>query len=194
MLTLNRPLTLASNSPRRKQLLQELGFRFEVEVRPTDETFPDTMPVSLVPSFLATQKAIQFSSDIAHRLILCADTIVVVDQEILNKPQDTTEAYTMLRKLSGRAHEVMTGVALLSGDDCQTETDVAKVHFKTLSDAEIHHYIAHFRPFDKAGGYGIQEWIGMIGIERIEGSFYTIMGLPVHRVYALLQPYLGNPT
>lgn len=190
MITLSRPLLLASNSPRRKQLLHELGFEFEVEVRPTDEQYPDTMSAALVPAFLATQKALRFSADVSSRLILCADTIVVINNEILNKPRDTSEAYTMLQKLSGRSHEVMTGIALLSDDGLSTKTDIAKVHFKPLSEAEINYYIEGFRPFDKAGAYGIQEWIGMIGIERIEGSFYTIMGLPVHHVYELLKPYI----
>lgn len=189
MIALSRPLILASNSPRRKQLLHELGFEFEVEVRPTDEHYPDTMPVSLVAGFLANQKALRFSSDIGSRLILCADTIVVVDDEILNKPQDAFEAYTMLQKLSGRVHEVMTGVTLISAEASYTITDVAKVHFNALSKHEIKYYIDRFRPFDKAGAYGIQEWIGMMGISRIEGSYYTIMGLPLHVVYELLQPY-----
>lgn len=190
MITLSVPLVLASNSPRRQQLLRELGFDFMVEVRPTDEVFPADMPPSDVAGFLAQHKAEQFQSDLGNQLVLCADTIVVVENEILNKPADQTEAQAMLKKLSGRTHEVITGVCLLSEQRPQTITDVAKVEFKTLTDSEIDYYIHHYRPFDKAGAYGIQEWIGMMGINRIEGSFYTIMGLPLHQVYQLLQPYI----
>lgn len=189
MLSLTNSLILASNSPRRQQLLRELGVDFTVEVRPTNETFPLDMPPAQVAGFLAQQKAAQFEADLTNQLVLCADTIVVVDDEILNKPADETEAQTMLQKLSGRTHEVITGVCLLTQTGFKTINDTAKVTFKPLSDTEINYYIQHYRPFDKAGAYGVQEWIGMIGISRIEGSFYTIMGLPLHHVYQLLQPY-----
>ncbi len=179
-------LVLASNSPRRQQLLRELGFKFSVKVRPTSEIFPATMPPIEVPAYLATQKADEFRVDIKQETILCADTIVVVDNEILNKPADATEARMMLKKLSGRAHQVITGICVMNGQSTQTATDVATVYFKTLTDNEIDYYIKNYSPFDKAGAYGVQEWIGMIGIERIEGSYYTIMGLPVHLVYRLL--------
>lgn len=190
MLGLSTPLILASNSPRRQQLLRELGFDFTVEVRPTDEVFPDEMPAAGVAGYLAKRKAEQFETDLNDRIVLCADTIVVVDNEILNKPANVAEAKLMLQKLSGRTHEVITGICLLSSSGYQTVSDVAKVEFKTLTDAEIEYYIQHYRPFDKAGAYGVQEWIGMIGIHRIEGSFYTIMGLPLHKVYELLQPFM----
>jgi septum formation protein len=190
MITLSVPLILASNSPRRQQLLRELGFDFTVEVRPTDEVFPADMPPSDVAGFLAQHKAEQFQSDLGNQLVLCADTIVVVENEILNKPANEAEARAMLQKLSGRTHEVITGICLLSSDGFHTISDVAKVEFKTLTNTEINYYINHYRPFDKAGAYGIQEWIGMVGINRIEGSFYTIMGLPLHQVYQLLQPYI----
>ncbi|WP_128547502.1 Maf family nucleotide pyrophosphatase [Larkinella soli] len=186
---LTRPLVLASHSPRRRQLLNELGFSFRTEVRPTEETFPESLPVAEVPSFLARQKADRFRPDLADRLVLCADTIVVVDDRILNKPADAVEAADMLRRLSGRAHQVMTGVCLLSAEATESFTDTAEVVFKPLDAEEIRYYIDQYRPFDKAGAYGVQEWIGMIGIERIEGSFYTIMGLPVHRVYEALRRY-----
>lgn len=190
MLSLSHPLILASNSPRRQQLLRELGFSFTVEVRPTDEVFPDEMPPVKVPGYLARHKAEQFEADLNDRLVLCADTIVVVENEILNKPANVADAQLMLQKLSGRTHEVITGICLLSGSGYQTVSDVAKVEFKSLSTAEIDYYIQHYRPFDKAGAYGIQEWIGMMGISRIEGSFYTIMGLPLHKVYELLSPFV----
>ncbi|MCP1383629.1 Maf family protein [Runella salmonicolor] len=192
MLLLTHPLVLASNSPRRQQLLRELGFDFTVEVRPTDELFPADMPAAEVAGYLAKHKAAQFESDLSDRLVLCADTIVVVDNMILNKPANAIEAKAMLQQLSGRSHEVITGICLLSSRGYQTVSDVAKVEFKTLTDAEIEYYIQHYRPFDKAGAYGVQEWIGMMGINRIEGSFYTIMGLPLHKVYELLLPFVQS--
>ncbi|RDB03530.1 Maf family protein [Runella aurantiaca] len=192
MLLLTHPLILASNSPRRQQLLRELGFDFIVEVRPTDELFPADMPAAEVAGYLAKHKASQFESDLSDRLVLCADTIVVVDNVILNKPADAAEAQAMLQQLSGRSHEVITGICLLSRLGYQTVSDVAKVEFKTLTGAEIEYYIQHYRPFDKAGAYGVQEWIGMMGINRIEGSFYTIMGLPLHKVYELLLPFVQS--
>jgi len=189
---LTRPLVLASNSPRRQQLLREAGFSFRVEVRPTDETYPADLPVADVPAFLARQKAAEFRADLGDDLVLCADTIVVVDNQVLNKPADANEAAAMLRLLSGRAHQVMTGLCLLSDDQTLTLTDTATVVFRELTEAEIDFYIRRYRPFDKAGAYGIQEWIGMVGIERIEGSFYTIMGLPVHQVYQVLSAYAAE--
>ncbi|HEV7350615.1 Maf family protein [Telluribacter sp.] len=190
MLTLRRPLILASNSPRRQQLMKEAGFEFRVEVRSTEEDFPLDMPPAEVAEYLARHKAEQFSRDLGEELVLCADTIVVVDSTILNKPADAAEAGTMLRMLSGRTHQVITGLCLLSGEGSQVVSDVAHVTFRELVQMEIDYYIQQYRPFDKAGAYGIQEWIGMVGIERIEGSYYTIMGLPVHKVYQLLKSYV----
>jgi septum formation protein len=189
MLSLAFPLVLASNSPRRKQLLNDAGFTFRVEVRPTDELFPSDLPAAEVAGYLARHKAEQFANDLTNELILCADTIVVVEGTILNKPADDAEARAMLRRLSGRTHQVITGVCLRAEGNLQTISDVAQVTFRELSAYEIEYYIRQYQPFDKAGAYGIQEWIGMVGIERIEGSYYTIMGLPVHRVYDLLKPY-----
>lgn len=190
MISLSRSLVLASNSPRRQQLLREMGFEFTVEVRPTDELFPADMPASDVAGYLAQHKAEQFAHDLGDKLVLCADTVVVVDNQILNKPADALEARAMLGKLSGRSHQVITGVCLLSAQGYQTISDVAEVTFKPLAETEIEYYITHYRPFDKAGAYGVQEWIGMIGIPRIEGSFYTIMGLPLHKIYELLRPFM----
>ena len=189
MLPLKRPLLLASNSPRRKQLLNDLGYDFAIAVRPTDEVFPETLPAEGVAEFLARQKVSEFLPDCEENLILCADTVVVVDNQVLNKPANKEEAAVMLRLLSGKSHRVITGIALLDRTEIHSLSDTAVVHFKGLTDQEIDFYIGNFKPFDKAGAYGIQEWIGMIGIEKIEGSYYTIMGLPTHRVYELLQPY-----
>jgi septum formation protein len=170
--------------------MKEAGFEFRVEVRSTEEDFPLDMPPAEVAEYLARHKAEQFSRDLGEELVLCADTIVVVDSTILNKPADAAEAGTMLRMLSGRTHQVITGLCLLSGEGSQVVSDVAHVTFRELVQMEIDYYIQQYRPFDKAGAYGIQEWIGMVGIERIEGSYYTIMGLPVHKVYQLLKSYV----
>lgn len=191
-IALTRPLLLASNSPRRRQLVKECGFEFTVEVRPTDESFPEDMNPAEVPAYLARHKAEQFLPDAEKQLVLCADTIVVKEKQILNKPANRDEAFQMLRLLSGTTHQVITGVCLLVDGIFYVETDTAEVTFRTLTDREIDHYIQHQPPFDKAGSYGIQDWIGMTGIERIEGSFYTIMGLPTHLLYRLLTPYFQN--
>ena len=194
MLTLRYPLVLASGSPRRQQLMTDVGFSFTTEVRPTDETFPVTMPANDVAEFLARQKVEQFRADLGERIILCADTIVILDEQILNKPQNNVEARQMLRALSGRTHRVRTGVAILApGSDglpqLHSFTDETTVHFTPLTDEEIAYYIRKCHPFDKAGSYGAQDFIGLMGIERLDGSFYTVMGLPTHRVYQALKPY-----
>ncbi len=190
MFPLSRPLILASNSPRRKQLLKDTGFDFDIEVIPTDETFPANMPTSEVAAYISAQKAEMFMALHPEKLVLTADTVVIIGDRILNKPKDCQEALQMLTMLSGTTHEVITAVSLLADNSIHTVSDTAQVTFRTLDKREINHYIEHYQPFDKAGGYGIQEWIGMIGIERIEGSFYTIMGLPVHIVYQLLKPFI----
>lgn len=192
MLQLRYPLLVASGSPRRKQLMTDAGFIFTVETRPTDESFPPTMPVNEVAEYLARQKAEQFRHDLGNRIVLCADTVVIVDNQILNKPQDSQEAYQMLRSLAGRTHRVRTGVCILAPtDEVLSFTDETIVHFAHLTDEEISYYIRECAPFDKAGSYGAQDFIGLIGIERLEGSFYTVMGLPTHRVYQTLKKWVS---
>lgn len=192
MLSLTRPLILASNSPRRKQLLNDAGFNFTIEVLPTDETFPDnTMPED-VAGYISEQKAEMFRNKRIGKLVLTADTVVVLDHHILGKPENASDAYSMLRLLSGKTHKVITAVSLLTDDTITTLSDMALVTFDELEETEIKYYIEHYKPFDKAGSYGIQEWIGMIGIKKIEGSFYTIMGLPVQKVYQLLKPFVSQ--
>ncbi len=186
---LSRPLVLASNSPRRRELLAQCGFKFSTEVRPTDEIFPVTMLPDEVPAYLARKKAVEFQHEAQDNLILCADTIVVKDDLILNKPADEMAAIEMLELLSGATHRVVTGVCLMDRNKFITQTDIATVTFRKFSKSELELYVKNQRPFDKAGGYGIQDWIGLTGIERIEGSYYTIMGLPTHLVYEILRPY-----
>jgi septum formation protein len=189
MFPLRYPLILASGSPRRRQLMTDVGFRFSIETRPTDESFPATMPPDDVAQYLACQKAAEFQADLGERIILCADTVVIVDDDILNKPANVPEAQAMLRRLSDRAHRVRTGVCLLAPDGQTAFTDETIVHFAPLTDAEIDYYIRVCQPFDKAGAYGAQDFVGLVGIDRLEGSFYTVMGLPTHRVYQALKRY-----
>ncbi len=190
MLFLEKPLVLASNSPRRQQLLRDAGFEFTVKVKPTEEDFPAAMPPADVPAFLAQKKAEAFREELQDQIILTADTIVVVANEILNKPSNADEARLMLQKLSGRQHQVITGVCIMTQEQTHTFIDTAQVFFRALTDKEIDYYIDTCKPFDKAGSYGVQDFIGMVGIPRMEGSYFTVMGLPVHRVYEALQPWI----
>jgi len=189
MLKLNKTLLLASNSPRRQQLLRDAGFEFTVKVKDTNEDFPKTMPVEEVPAYLARKKAEAFRDELGNQIVLTADTIVVIDKDILNKPKDASEAREMLRKLSGRQHQVITGVCVMTAESTESFIDIAEVFFRDLSDWEIDYYIETCRPFDKAGSYGVQDFIGMVGIPRMEGSYFTVMGLPVHKVYEALSKY-----
>ncbi len=193
MLSLTVPLLLGSNSPRRQQILRDAGFSFVVSVKPTDEAFPAHLPAADVPLFLARQKAEAFLAESQTTLVLTADTVVRVDETILNKPADYAEGRQMLRRLSGRAHLVTTGVCLLHRGEFRLFADTAEVVFRSLTDQEIAYYLHACRPFDKAGAYGVQDFIGMVGIERIEGSYFTVMGLPIHRVYEALKPYVQFP-
>lgn len=189
MITLKYPLILASQSPRRKELLSQVGYDFTVQVKPTLENYPESLNPYLVPAFLAEQKALEFKEEQKDNLILCADTIVLLEGKILNKPENKLQAYEMLSNLSDNVHEVVTAVCLTGPDGTIAKTDIAKVKFRSLDKSEIDYYIEIYKPYDKAGAYGIQEWIGMIGINQIEGSFYTIMGLPTHLVYQMLKPF-----
>jgi septum formation protein len=187
---LSRPLVLASNSPRRKEIMHNAGYNFSVKVIPTDESFSSEIPVEEVPIFLAEVKAECFRKDLQDEIILCADTVVITNYQILNKPFDTTGATEMLKTLSGKVHKVVTGVCIMTHEETIAFSDTTFVHFKELTDWEIAYYIKQCKPFDKAGSYGVQDFIGMIGIPRIEGSFYTVMGLPIHRVYEALEKYV----
>lgn len=176
-------LILASASPRRQQILTEAGYEFVVSPAHTDESFSPEHPSLDVARYLAEKKAKAFQGKITdQQLVITADTTVVLGNAILNKPADEQEAYQMLRSLSGRQHQVITGVCLYTNQKEYSFSDTTEVWFKELSDEEIWYYIRNYKPFDKAGSYGIQEWIGMIGITKIEGSYFNVMGLPIHRV------------
>jgi septum formation protein len=182
---------LASQSPRRQQLLRELGLRFRTELRPIDETIPPGIGASEAAGYLAGCKADEFAGALApDELVITADTVVVSEGQALGKPAAAAEARHMLRGLSGRTHHVVTGVCALTRARRRVEQDTTLVTFRELTEAEIDYYVAQYQPFDKAGAYGIQEWIGMVGIARIEGSYFNVMGLPVHRLYQMLQEFL----
>lgn len=184
----NRPLILASSSPRRQYLMREAGFTFEVVKPEVDESFPDTLPVEQVARYLALKKAEYFRSNLHNEVIVTADTVVILKGSILNKPVDKAEAIHMLTQLSGNTHLVMTGVCILTAEKEESFDDTTEVTFKKLSPAEIEFYVDNYKPFDKAGAYGAQDWIGMIAIEKIVGSYFNVMGLPIHKVYKYLLP------
>lgn len=176
-------IILASNSPRRKELLGGLGVDFEVKVlNGVDESYPDTLPAKDVAEYIATEKAAAYTVQ-EDELLITADTVVIVGQDILGKPKDAADACRMLRKLSGKTHQVVTGVCLTTSKEQRRFSVTTDVTFKQLSDAEIEHYVDKYKPFDKAGAYGIQEWIGYIGVTALNGSYYNVMGFPVQRVY-----------
>lgn len=177
-------LILASNSPRRKELLSMLGIPFEVRtLHGIDESFPDTLKGEKIPLHIARKKAEAYKAGMnKDEVIITADTIVYLDGETLGKPKDAEDACRMLRKLSGKTHEVITGVSIVTESCIRQFATTTKVSFANLTDSMINHYVEHYRPFDKAGSYGIQEWIGGVGITGIEGSYYNVVGLPVQRL------------
>lgn len=194
MFTLNRPLILASKSPRRQQLLRDAGFTFEVISADVDETYPPGTPATSVPSILAERKAAAFWDLSVGQLILTADTIVVLQGKILEKPTDRSEALEMLNRLSGAEHSVYTGVCLLADRRMLNFFEITHVQFRPLSQTEIEYYVDHYEPYDKAGGYGIQDWIGLRATERIQGDYYNVMGLPVCRLIRELAAWEGIST
>ncbi|WP_301705186.1 Maf-like protein [uncultured Parabacteroides sp.] len=189
---LNRyKIVLGSNSPRRRELLAGLDIDFEVQVIPgIDESFPDTLPAVDVPVYIARKKAEAYIPSMpADELLITADTIVWTFGEILGKPKDREDAIAMLRKVSGRVHEVITGVCITTKEKTISFSASSAVSFARLDEEEIVYYVDKYRPFDKAGSYGIQEWIGYVAVEAINGSFYNVMGLPVRLLYQELKKF-----
>ena len=189
MIKLKHPLILGSQSPRRQQLLKDMGLDFEVIVRPVDEYAPQEMHPRAVAVLISENKAKAFDDLSPENIILTADTIVSLNGEVMGKPADDQEAVDMLKKLSGRTHEVVSGVTVFHKGKFSSFAELTEVSFRKLSDYEISYYIEHFKPNDKAGAYGIQDWIGKIGISRIEGDYYNVMGLPTSRLYQELLQY-----
>lgn len=182
-------IKLASNSPRRRELLSGLGIDYEVKLLPgIDETYPSTLTGEEIPVYIAREKADAYRSSMQpDELIITADTIVYIDGEVLGKPKDETEAIGMLQKLSGRSHQVITGVCLTTTEFQKSFASVTEVTFDQLSEEDIRFYVEHYHPMDKAGSYGVQEWIGFIGVTGLKGSYFNVMGLPVQRLYQELR-------
>ncbi|MDE5923489.1 MAG: Maf family nucleotide pyrophosphatase [Muribaculum sp.] len=189
-----RRLLLASHSPRRRELLTMLDLPFEIaESIEVDETYSPDMPVEDVPAYLSQKKGDAYCSQLKEdEIVITADTVVIIDGKILGKPKDEADAIEMLKTLSGRSQTVVTGVSLTDSTHRHTFSVSTEVRFAPLSDTEIRYYVEKYRPLDKAGAYGIQEWIGAIGIEGISGSFYNVMGLPVHRLYNELKRFVDS--
>lgn len=183
----NKKIVLASKSPRRQLLLKELGLDFEIRTKDTEESFDINLKREEIPLYLCEHKANAFANEINEgEILITADTIVWIKNTVLNKPENKEEAIRMLKLLSGNMHEVITGVCIRSLDKNLCFNTVTKVFFKSLSEQEIEYYLENYQPYDKAGAYGIQEWIGYIGIEKIEGSYFNVMGFPVKEVYEAL--------
>ena len=184
-------IILGSKSPRRKELLKSLGLSFKITNSTRKENYPKTLKKTLIPEFLAKQKAIELSKHIKYNeLLITADTIVLLNKKVLNKPKTNSDAFKMLSDLSNKSHQVITGVCIKKLDKEITFSNTTQVTFKKLSKEEINYYIKYYNPLDKAGGYGIQDWIGKIGIYQINGSYSNVMGLPLSELYQNLKKFV----
>lgn len=191
MLKITAPLILASKSPRRQELLKLMGLNFSTEIKEVDESYPETLSASEIAVYIAEKKAKAFHRNPEH-IIITADTIVAINGEILGKPKDDTEAQEMLSKLSGNKHEVYTGVSINYKGDITSFYDRTEVYCRVLNLEEINYYINNYQPFDKAGSYGIQDWFGLAAVERLNGSYTNVMGLPTEKLYLYLLKILDN--
>ena len=190
-------IILASRSPRRQQLLRELGLKFEVVIKEYEEIYPEGLSGDEIARYVAHEKAASFKNEISDNVIvIAADTIVWCNNKVLGKPIDNEDAKSILKEISGNTHEVITGVSILSSSKELTFSDSTKVTFESLSEEEINYYVEKYKPYDKAGAYGIQEWIGIIACSHIDGSYFNVVGLPVQRLYSELQKFilLLNPS
>ena len=184
-------VVLASKSPRRQELLRGMGIDFEILTKETPEDYPAELPLDDVPKYLSLQKSLAFGDDELSDdcLLITSDTVVICEGEILGKPKDEEDALRMLKLLSGKTHRVVTGVTVRSAEKTESFAVRTNVTFAQLDDEEIDFYIKHCKPFDKAGAYGIQEWIGYVGISELDGSFYNVMGLPTRKLYHCLKGF-----
>ncbi len=188
---INKKIILASKSPRRQHLLKEMGFDFEVKIKDVPEDYPSKLKREKVALYLSELKADAFDEELDDdTIVITSDTIVCIENEVINKPKDYNDAVCMLKKISGNKHTVFTGVCLKSNKKKKSFYSSTDVYFRELTLSEIEHYIKTYEPYDKAGAYGIQEWIGYIGINRIEGSFYNVMGLPTSKLYHELLDFI----
>ena len=184
-------IVLASKSPRRQELMKGIGLEFSVITKDVDESYPSNMSVYDVAPFLSLKKAKAFNDEELpeNYMVITADTVVIVDDMILGKPKDEADARGMLGRISGKKHSVITGVTVRTSDKVKTFSVVSKVSFEILDQEEIDYYVNNFRPYDKAGAYGIQEWIGYIGVNHVEGSYFNVMGLPTQKLYKMLKAF-----
>lgn len=188
----NHKIILASGSPRRQQFFKDLGLEVEIRLKPVVEEFPSRLMHFEISDYLAQLKAIPFKESLkSNEILITSDTIVWHKNKALGKPKDANEAFHMIKSMSNTIHEVITSICFTTTTSEKTVNSVTKVTFKELSDDEIHYYVDTFKPFDKAGAYGIQEWIGLIGVTRIEGSYFNVMGLPTHLVYKTLKDMIS---
>lgn len=188
------PIILASKSPRRQELLKAMNVDFSLLLKEVDESYPDGLAAAEIAMFIAEKKAAAFTAERETSMVITADTIVALKGEILGKPKDADDARTMLGKLSGSNHEVYTGVSISHKQDILTFYDVTEVFFRQLSTADIAYYVANHHPFDKAGSYGVQDWIGLVAVEKIIGSYTNVMGLPTEKLYRALSDYAAHPS
>ncbi len=182
-------LILASGSPRRQQFLKDLKLDFTIDVREIEEVYPEELKGNEITDFLAELKASAFKNLNKNDILITSDTIVWMENNAIGKPKDRNDAIKIFKKLSGKKHQVITSICIKTSNKTNIINDTTDVYFKVLSDEEIEFYIDNFHPYDKAGGYGIQDWIGYIGVEKIEGSFFNVMGLPVHKLYTELSKF-----
>lgn len=185
----NYNVILASGSPRRQQFLKDLGLDFTIELRNVEEIYPETLQGHQITDYLAELKASPFDKLKENDILITSDTIVWLDNKAIGKPKDRNDAIKIFKELSGKKHQVITSICIKTTSEIKIINDTTDVYFKKLSDNEINYYIDNFQPYDKAGGYGIQDWIGYIGVEKIEGSFFNVMGLPVHKLYIELSKF-----
>ena len=187
MLNQKYKIILASGSPRRQQFLKELDLDFEIRLKDIEEIYPDNLKAEEITNFLSELKANAFEGEISeNELLISSDTIVWLNGKAIGKPKDYDDAFQILKSLSNETHQVITSVSLKTKSKIETICEVTKVTFSTLSDEQIRYYLDHYKPFDKAGAYGIQEWIGLIGISKIEGSYTNVVGLPTEKLYSYL--------
>lgn len=190
MIKTEYPIFLASKSPRRSEILRNAGFDFQLMDQDFDENIPLKMTPEAIPLFLSNAKLKSLGVNVANKIVICADTVVNLSNGSLGKPHNKTEARVMLNQLSNNTHRVLTGVSICTPTGVIELVDTTTVTFKKLDEWEIDFYVENYKPFDKAGSYGIQDFIGMIGITHLEGSFYNVMGLPIHRVYEAIKPFI----
>ena len=187
----NKKIILASGSPRRQQYCKELGLDFSIQLKEVEEIYPDDLTHHQITDFLAELKANAFENELAeNEILITSDTIVWLENKALGKPKDYEEAFEMIRSMAGKTHEVITSVCIKTSLKSEVFHSITKVTFVNLTKEEINYYITNYKPFDKAGAYGIQEWIGLIGISKIEGSYPNVVGLPVDKLYAKLKEYV----